>query len=73
MALYNLKKDPNTSDWIKVDNIVLGDEFPYKSGVNKDIINLLFTLNLDTKVSVCLYKWSTGEYYTKTSYNITNL
>ena len=67
-------KDPNLSSWIKADNIVIGNshEFSYLSGNNTDIKSLLNSVFLDTKVSVCLYNWASGDYYLKTGFNLNN-
>ena len=66
--------DPNLKTWIKIDNVVIGEtpSYSYLSGNSKDIQSLLKNLYADPKVSVCLYNWSTGAYYTKTGYNLGN-
>jgi hypothetical protein len=65
-------QDPNLKTWIKIDDVVMGDsvEYGYGNGTNGDIKNLLNTVFMDTKVSVCLYEWKSGKYYTKTGYKV---
>jgi len=64
--------DPNLKNWIKIDNVVLGNSsvFKYNSGNSLDIRALLTTLESDSKVIVCLYEWKTGNYYTKSGFNL---
>jgi hypothetical protein len=67
-------RDPNLSQWLKADNLVVGNspEYGYLSGTNLDIKSLLNSVISDPKVSVCLYNWATGNYYLKTGYNLNN-
>ena len=66
--------DEKTANWIKIDSVVLGNskKYGHKSGVEKNIGKLLDLLYDDKEVDVCLYKWSTGEYFTKTGFNISD-
>jgi hypothetical protein len=67
-------QDPNLKSWVKIDNVVIGETpiYGYLSGNSKDIQTLLKNLLADPKVSVCVYNWSTGAYYTKIGYNLSN-
>jgi mannan endo-1,4-beta-mannosidase len=67
-------QDPNLKNWMKIDNIVIGEtpSYGYLSGNSNDIQTLLKNLFADQRVSVCLYNWQTGAYYTKIGYNLGN-
>ena len=64
--------DPNFKEWMKIDRVVMGEtsKFGYRSGQNKDIGSLLRQLLNDPVVVVCLYNWSTGNYYLKSGFDM---
>jgi len=65
-------RDPLRPEWLKINKIAIGEkvEYSYKNGIEKNIGKLLDMVYEDEKVSVCVYKVSTGEYFTKTGFNI---
>ena len=62
----------NNPEWVKIDNVTVGDTFDYQSYKSNDIGELLSTVSQDPNVKVLLYKWQSGEAYSKTNYNFTN-
>lgn len=65
-------KDPNLSDYIKIDGLVLGEtpKFGYTYGVNTNVGNLLRANLNDNRIVVTLYQWSTGTYYNKSGFSL---
>jgi mannan endo-1,4-beta-mannosidase len=72
VILGNTIVQDNKPDWVKIDNVTVGDTFEYTSYKSTDVGKLLDTVMLDSKIQVLLYKWDTGEAYSKTGYNFTN-
>jgi len=72
VILGNTILQDNKPEWVKIDNVTVGDTFNYTSYKSSDVGKLLDTVMLDSKVQVLLYKWDTGEAYSKTGYNFTN-
>jgi mannan endo-1,4-beta-mannosidase len=72
VILGNTIVQDNKPNWVKIDNVTVGDTFEYTSYKSYDIGKLLDTVMIDSKVQVLLYKWDTGEAYSKTGYNFTN-
>lgn len=64
--------DPEFPQWLTAHNLSVGNspEFSYISGNNMDIQTLLNSAFSDPKVSICLYNWTTGNYWLKTGYNL---
>lgn len=72
VVLGNIIMQDNKPEWVKIDNVTVGDTFNYTSYKSSDISNLLDTVLSDSNVKVLLYKWETGEAYSKTGYDFTN-
>lgn len=58
--------DPN---FIKIDNVVLGETFPYKTITKFDIGVLLETALLDPEIVAVVYNWKHGIGYMKSGIN----
>lgn len=72
--LGNTFVQDSNPNYIKINGVVLGNTqaFGYTSGKNTDIGVLLTLLLKDPKIVVVLYNWSSGNYYTKTGFNLSN-
>lgn len=62
----------NKPNWLKLDGVVIGDNFTYRSYKSTDIGGLLDQVRGDPNVAVLLYNWKTGDAYSKTGYDFTN-
>lgn len=62
------------NDWIKADNIIIGEsnEYGYKEIKNKNITELLESLEKDDNVCVVNYSLSDGKAYIKTGFDKNN-
>ena len=64
-------QDPK-NDWIKIDNVGVGESSKYGYGtlVSSDIGGLLDKCLADPKIVVVIYEWKTGNAYIKTGFDI---
>jgi hypothetical protein len=59
-------------NYIKIDKVSLGDTYNYKQTVSNNIGGILDSSLLDSKIVCIVYKWSTGEAFIKSGFNLSN-
>jgi hypothetical protein len=68
--LGNLVQQDSRSDWLKIDNVVIGESDQYKYiKVSSDIGSILDKYSTDSKTTVVNYNWKYKQAYIKTGFN----
>ncbi len=73
--LYTFEQDPNKQQFIKINQISLGEtpKFSYKTLKTPDIGQLLDNSLSDPQIACIIYDWTTGTGYLRSGFNVNNL